>query len=113
MASHACVQSPSLTADHDWKPHGGGASRPVEAREALALPVLAEPGHVVGVVGPEVEEHGTRMARRHLRQREGETGEDETREDDEDRSRGQRGTADLARSARRQRHVPYVTSTAA
>ncbi|PYQ53552.1 MAG: hypothetical protein DMF78_08630 [Acidobacteria bacterium] len=108
MSAHSRVQAPSLAADRDGKPHGRGPSRPMETREPLALPVLAEPAHVVRVVGAEVEEHGPRVARRRLRQCHGQSGEE-----DEGGSCRERDTGDLARSARRRRHVPYVTSTAA
>ena len=75
----------------------------MEAREPVALPVLAEPAHVVEVVRPEVQDRGARLPR-------GEGGKEERRQD-EHRENGQ--IPPCAHRSRGRRSGYVVTSTAA
>jgi hypothetical protein len=74
----------------------GDRAGPVEARPPVALPVLAEAAGVVGVVGAEVEEDGTRVT-------DGQPGAKPRREGEQ---KGRRG-------ARPDGHEAYFTRTAA
>jgi hypothetical protein len=61
MASNAHAQDMPVADDPNGKSDLGRGPRPVEARETLALPILAEAANVIDVVGPEVEEDALRV----------------------------------------------------
>src|SRR6185369_8894117 len=100
-------QPVSLAAGENGKPHARMGRRPMEPREAITFPVLAESADVVDVVRTEVEDGGPRVTCGH-------GGQDESgqREDDED---GEvHGAERRPAAARRRRRAAYVvTSTAA
>ena len=75
----------------------------MEAREPVALPVLAEPAHVVEVVRPEVQHRGPSLSRGH--------GGKEERRQDEHRENGQ--IPPCAHRSRGRWSGYVVTSTAA
>ena len=79
----------------------------MEAREAIALPILAEAAHVIEVVGAEVEHGGPRVARGH-------GGKEERRQREEDEDGEVPGAARGPGPGRRRRRAGYaVTNTAA
>ena len=79
----------------------------METREAIALPVLAEAGHIVEVVGAEVEHGGPCVAC-------GRGGKEERRQREDDEDGEVPGAARGPGPARRRRRTGYVvTSTAA
>ena len=79
----------------------------MEAREAIALPVLAEAAHVVEVVGAEVEHGRPGVAR-------GRGGKEERRQREDGEHGEVPGAARGPGAARRRRRAGYVvTSTAA
>ena len=75
--------------------------------EAIALPVLAEAGHIVEVVGAEVEDGGPRVPC-------GQGGKDESGQDEDDEHGEVHGGGRGPDAVRRRRRAAYVvTSTAA
>jgi hypothetical protein len=108
MASHARGQSVSFAREQNGKPHFRVARGPVKARQPIALPVLAEPGDVIEVVGAEVQDGGPCMVG-------GEGGEEPCRRCQHEEHGEVRGDpANRAGVRPRRRRAGYVvTSTAA
>ena len=109
MASHSQDQAMALAREKEGESYLRVARGPVKAGHAIALPVLAEAGHVIEVVGTEVQDGGPCMVG-------GKGGEDKRRRRQHEEHRKVRGgPADRAAIRRRRARRPgyVVTSTAA
>jgi len=107
MASNTRGQTMALAGEKNGKPHSRVAGGPVKAGHAIALPVLPEPGHVIEVVGTEVQDGGPCMVG-------GKGGEEPCRRrQHEERGEVRGDPADRAGVRPRRRAGYVVTSTAA